>query len=139
MGFMMGCIGKSIPPTAMKNNWALLKTAWHNRVRDAYDTRELMAAELLLESYIKFDALRSWWKKYYIASYSKVRKQSVIDRLPRIHGAATLMANPTLPLLVSRLLVLDQGIDYETKVKKKRGRKGGEAWHKVSGKKKAKK
>ena len=33
------------------------------------------------------------------------------------------MANPTLPVLMSRMLVLDQGIDYEIKNKKRRGKK----------------
>ena len=31
------------------------------------------------------------------------------------------MANPTLSILMSRILVLDQGIDYEIKNKKRRG------------------
>ena len=63
----------------------------------------------------------SFRKKCYIASYKKVRKLSVTDILPS-HGAATLMANPTLALVVSRILVLDQAIDYKFKKKKRRGR-----------------
>ena len=117
--YVLGSIGKSIPPHAMKANWFVLKNIWHNRVNDACDTRELMAAELVLESYIKFEALQLWWKKFYIACYEKVRKISGANRFPSIHGAATLMANPTLPILMSRILALDKGIDYEIKNRKR--------------------
>ena len=115
-------VGKSIPSHGMKSSWVLLFAAWHRMVREAHDARQLMGTVLLLESFIKFDALTLWWKKCYIASYKKVRKLSVTDRLPSLHGAATLMANPTLALVVSRILVLDEAIDYKFKKKKRRGR-----------------
>ena len=87
-----------------------------------------MGALLILESSIREDAVEDWYKEYYAYDFtpSKKKKDTVapMKKPLKLDAVATVMADATDALVMSRLLAFDEGINFKFRVKRAYKRRG---------------
>ena len=122
--FTLLSVFDSTPVDALVSQLVIGAKKWHKTVLQSTVPRQLMGALLLLESGIREDVLADWYKFSYTYKYQAFKKKggSAGKRLS-VDGAATLMANATSALVMSRLLALDEAINYKFSGGKGRGGK----------------
>ena len=122
--FTLLSVFDSTPVDALVSQLVIGAKKWHKTVLQSTVPRQLMGALLLLESGIREDVLADWYKFSYTYKYQAFKKKGgSAGKSLSVDGAATLMANATSALVMSRLLALDEAINYKFSGGKGRGGK----------------
>ena len=118
----------NIPKDAILPQLSNYSSKWQKTVLSATIARQLMGALLILESSIREDAVEDWYKEYYAYDFtpSKKKKDTVapMKKPLKLDAVATVMADATDALVMSRLLAFDEGINFKFRVKRAYKRRG---------------